>query len=132
MIVLDEQLLGRHLEVEISRWYRGAVRFVTDLRPHSIIKDDAIPRLLRQQPQPTFVTINEPDFWRKLPADDRYCLVCFPLPDSRAGEIPQRLRALFRHQQFRTKASRMGKVIRMTDREISYYTAADRTAITIA
>lgn len=40
MIVLDEQLLGRNLELDLSRWYRGAVRFVNDLRPNTIIKYD--------------------------------------------------------------------------------------------
>jgi len=55
MIVLDEQLLGRGLKREIAQWYPGNVRFVIDLRPRSVIKDDAIPGLLRQQNQPTFV-----------------------------------------------------------------------------
>jgi len=64
MIVLDEQLLGRNLEVEITKWYQGTVRFIMDLRPNTVIKDDAIPALLRAQNQPTFVTINERDFWK--------------------------------------------------------------------
>jgi hypothetical protein len=67
MIVLDEQLLGRHLEREIAQWYRGKIVYISDLRPHTVIKDDAIPRLLRQQSQPTFVTINEKDFGEKSP-----------------------------------------------------------------
>ena len=61
MIVLDEQLLGRGLERDIAQWYRGTVQFITDLCPHTIIKDEAIPVLLRRQAQPTFVTINERD-----------------------------------------------------------------------
>jgi hypothetical protein len=40
MIVLDEQLLGRGLERDIAQWYRGTVQFITDLRPHTIIKDE--------------------------------------------------------------------------------------------
>ena len=71
MIVLDEQLLGRGLERDIAQWYRGTVRFITDLRPHTIIKDEAISALLRQQSQPTFVTINDRDFWRKVVPDQR-------------------------------------------------------------
>jgi hypothetical protein len=43
MIILDEQLLGRGLEQKIEAWYRGSVRFITDLRPNTVIKDDAIP-----------------------------------------------------------------------------------------
>ena len=78
MIVLDEQLLGRDIERDIAKWYRGTVRYILDLRPNSVIKDDAIPDLLRQQPQPTFVTINEQDFWRKIGADPTilHCVLC--------------------------------------------------------
>lgn len=122
MIVLDEQLLGRRIELDIARWYRGAVRFIVDLRPNTVIKDDAIPELLRQQPQPTFVTINERDFWRKVAVDKRYCIVCFAWSDARVREIPPSLRSLLRHAALRTKAQRMGKVIRVADADISYYT----------
>jgi hypothetical protein len=122
MIVLDEQLLGRNIELEIAKWYRGAVRFIIDLRPQTVIKDDAIPGLLRQQKQPIFVTINEKDFWRKVAIDNQYGVVCFTLPDSRINEIPQTLRTLLCQPEFNTKAKRMSKVIRVTDKEISYYT----------
>jgi hypothetical protein len=132
MIVLDEQLLGRGIERDMARWYRGSVPFIMDLRPDTVIKDDAIPSLLRQQPQPTFVTINDRDFWQVVPGDARYCIVCFALSDARAGGIPQSLRALFRRPGFRTKAQRMGKVIRVTQREIIYYTAQERRVTIIA
>jgi hypothetical protein len=52
MLVLDEQLLGRNLETEIGQWYQGAVRYIIDLRPNTIIKDDAIPKLLQQESSP--------------------------------------------------------------------------------
>src|SRR6266511_2841835 len=94
MLVLDEQLLGRHLEAALGRWYRGPVRFITDLRPGTVIKDDAIPVLLRQQHHATFLTINEPDFWHKVVIDAHFCVACFALPDSRAREIPELLRAV--------------------------------------
>jgi hypothetical protein len=84
VLVLDEQLLGRDLDTALARWYRGPVLFITDLRPGTVIKDDAIPVLLRQQQQATFLTINESDFWRKVAIDARFCVVCFALPDSRA------------------------------------------------
>ena len=78
MIVLDEQLLGRDLEREIGAWYRGAVKFITDLRPNSVIKDDNIPALLGQQHQPTFVTINERDFWQRMTLDQPFLCRLFP------------------------------------------------------
>src|SRR5689334_17760152 len=125
MIVLDEQLLGRAIERDIARWYRGPVHFILDLRPHTVIKDDGIPELLRRQSHPTFVTINERDFWQKIEADVRYCIVCFPLSDPRVRDIPNVLRSLFRRPEFRTKAQRMGKVIRVTSEEVRFYTASD-------
>ena len=125
MIVLDEQLLGRHLEREIGKWYRGTVCFITDLRPNTVIKDEDIPKLLRHQDQPTFVTINERDFWRKVAITEQFCIICFCLPDPRASEISSILRTLFRHPEFRTKRRRMGKVIRVSHQRISYYSFSD-------
>lgn len=58
MIVLDEELQGLGLERAISSWYRGTVLLIKALRPGTVIKDEAIPALLRQVRQPTFVTIN--------------------------------------------------------------------------
>jgi hypothetical protein len=125
MIVLDEQLLGRDIETQIARWYQGAVCFIMDLRPNTVIKDDAIPRLLQKENEPTFVTINESDFWRRTAINGQFCVVCFALPDSRAPEIPTRLRELFDHPLFDTKNKRMGKVIRVAGKEINYYSAGD-------
>jgi hypothetical protein len=122
MIVLDEQLLGRNLETEIGQWYQGAVRYIIDLRPNTIIKDDAIPKLLQQERQPTFVTINEGDFWHKIRPSNYYCIVCFTLSDSRVREISQSLRDLCQHPIFSSKAKRMGKIIRVTDQAVNYYT----------
>jgi hypothetical protein len=76
--------LGRGLERDIAQWYRGTVQFIIDLRPHTIVKDEAIPALLRQRSQPTFVTINDRDFWRKVAPDQRYCIMCFALSDAHA------------------------------------------------
>ena len=127
MIILDEQLLEHEIEENILKWYPGAVRFITELRPNTIIKDDAIPQLLQQQNQATFVTINERDFWRKVAISEQFCVVCLTLPDSRTNEIPDILRELFRYSEFKTKADRMGKVIRVTDKETNYYTFKDKT-----
>lgn len=126
MLVLDEQLLGRNLETALARWYRGSVLFITDLRPDTIIKDEAVPILLRQQRSAIFLTINESDFWRKVSIDHRFCVICFALSDSQAGQIPDLLRAVFHHALFQTKARRMGKVLRVTQSTISYYTQRNR------
>ncbi len=131
MIVLDEQLLGRGLESEIAGWYRGSVRFIHELRPQTVVKDDVIPTLLRTQRQPTFVTINDHDFWRKVEADAHFCVICFDFSDSEARKIPPILKRLLRHPDFKTKAQRMGCVIRYTNVAVSYYTRNDRTVRTV-
>jgi hypothetical protein len=131
MIVLDEQLLGRDLDAALATWYRGPVLFITDLRPGTVIKDDAIPVLLRHQHQATFVTMNETDFWLKVAIDAHFCVVCFAVADSQAGEIPKRLRAVFRVPAFQTKVRRMGKVVRVTHSTVSYYTYREREIRTL-
>lgn len=125
MIILDEHLQGISLEAAISRWYRGRVFIVKQLRPGTIIKDDVIPILLCQARQPTFVTINYTDFWRRVSADERYCIVCLQLSTERADEIPSLLRRLFRLPGFKTKAERMGKVVLVSMQRVQYYQAHD-------
>jgi predicted GTPase len=120
MLVLDEQMLGRDLDTALARWYRGPVLFITDLRPGTVIKDDAIPALLHQLHQATFLTINETDFWRKVAIDSHFCVVCFAVADSQAPEIATLLRAVLRLPPFRRKAQRMGKVLRVTHSSVSY------------
>lgn len=121
MIVIDEQLLGRDIDRAISQWYRGKVWFVKKLRPETVIKDDNIPYLLHQQSQPTFVTINVSDFWLNMAGDARFCIICFALADSQARLLPSLLRRVLSHPNFRTKAQRMGHVLRVTQSTISFY-----------
>ena len=64
MIVLDEHLQDVGIATGFERWYPGQVRSITALRPGSVIKDEAIPDLLRQLRQPTFVTVNVSE-WAK-------------------------------------------------------------------
>ena len=121
MIVLDEQLLGRNLEQSIAAWYPGAVCFITDLRPHSVIKDDAIPSLLESQNEATFVTINESDFWRVVAANKYFCMVCVALPDSQASRVAELLRLVLGHPRFATKALRMGCIVRVSVHSLAFY-----------
>jgi len=118
--------LGRLLEAALRRWYRGPLRVIPDLRPGTVIKDEVIPALLRRQPHTTSLTINEADLWRRVAIDAHFCVVCFVLPDWRVREIPALLRVVFRLPAFRTKARRMGKVLRVTQRTVRYYTFRER------
>ena len=129
MIILDEQLQGRSIEDHIARWYAGQVRFITELRPDTVIKDDAIPALLRTVTLPTFVTINEVDFWRRVAASDRYCIVCVAVTDRHVSEVPDLLRRLLTHELFSTKAKRVGLVIRLSQQSVAYYSAHDHATV---
>jgi hypothetical protein len=124
MIVLDEELQGLGLEEAISAWYRGSVILIKALRPGTVIKDEAIPSLLRQANHPTFVTINTADFWRRAAAEKSFCLVCLKLTTEQTDEIPFLLRRLFKLPEFKTKRARMGKVVLVSPRGVQYYGAA--------
>ena len=122
MIALDEQLLSYGVQVSIARWYRGAVTDITQLRPHTVILDDAIPLLLRAAPRPTFVTINVTDFWQRLAPNPRFCIVCCAVPHTRAHEVPDLLRRVLALEQFRTRSHRLGKIVRVSPQHVQYYT----------
>ena len=91
MIILDENVHGQSMTASIATWYRGQVRSITTLRPYTLVKDEAIPVLLRRARQPTFVTTNVVDFWRRIPAHSRYSIVCVVLSSERLHELPHLL-----------------------------------------
>ena len=95
------------------------------MRSGTVIKDEAIPALLRQVSQPTFVTINHTDFWRRVTVERSFCLACLKLTADRADEIPHWLRRLFRLPEFKTKNARMGKVALVSARGIQYYSVEE-------
>jgi hypothetical protein len=94
---------------------------ITQLRPGTVIHDEAIPVRLRQLRLPTFVTIHVTDFWRRLAPDPKYCIACFAVPHRRAEEVAPLLRRLFAAQPFRTRRGRAGKIARVSQRQIQYY-----------
>lgn len=121
MLIIDENLHDQRIMVALSTWYPGQVVSVVTLRPGTVIKDEAIPGLLLTATQPTFITINIDDFWRKAQPHRAYCIVTLALPKERAQQVPLFLRRFFRLAAFRTKALRMGKVIRLSQDRIEYY-----------
>ena len=127
MIVLDEQLLSYGLRQEVEQWYRGMVTDITQLRPETVILDEAIPMLLRTARRPTFVTINVTDFWQRIPPETRFCIVCVAVPHTRALEVSGLVRRLFALGDFRTQTQRLGKMVRVSQRQVQYYTTTDRT-----
>jgi len=121
MIVLDEHLHDPVIVAAISRWFPGQVIPVINLRPRSLVKDDVIPTLLRRVAQPTFVTINVTDFWKKVHPHSDFCIITVALNQDQVKDISKLLCRLFRLREFKTKASRMGKLVHVTQNHIEYY-----------
>ena len=121
MIIVDESIQDPIITDAIADWYRGQVLSVKNLRPNTLVKDDAIPSLLRTVTQPTFITINVDDFWRKVEAERRFSVVAIVLAQHDATDVPPILRRLLAIPEFRTKTSRMGKIVRVRPSRIDYY-----------
>ena len=79
------------------------------------ILDENIP-MLQQQRRPTFFTRDEDFFVREL-CHPRYCLVYLTVAKA---EVALFVRRLLRQPAFRTQASRMGKVLRISHAGISF------------
>jgi hypothetical protein len=103
MIVLDEQLADPQIIRSIEQWYKGKVIIIGEARPQTRITDDVIPALLRRLKAPTSVTIDYEDFWRKIPANSVYCVICFKLTGKRSAEVPGALRAILSRPEWRSK-----------------------------
>lgn len=127
MIVLDENIHDARILDSVKRWYRGQVISVVELRPQTIIKDDAIPRLLLHTRSPTFVTINVDDFWRKISPHRGYCIVTVALPQQMALQTSDLLHKLLRLHPYRASASRLGFVFRLTPDGFGYYSIHNRS-----
>lgn len=123
MIVLDEHLADHALGAQIAVWYLGRVLSVRELRPGTVIKDEAMTTLLRTAVEPTFVTINVSDFWQKVRANPRFAIVCIDLPALQVLEIPSYLRRFLNLPRFKTKAARMGVVALLRPTRIEVYRA---------
>jgi len=131
MIVLDEHLNAESLKAAIARWYPGQVTFIKKLRLKTLIDDDAIPSLLQQVKQPTFVAINWTDFWKVMPADNHFCIICFTMEIEEVAEISALLRQVLKLARFKTKNSRMGLVVRVTKNLVQYYRVNDPQIYTL-
>ena len=90
-----------------------------------MIKDEAIASVLQQTRGATFVTTNVLDFWRHILAHARYSVLCLPLPNEPLRHLPALLRRFLRLSTWRTKAGRMGKVARVSRRQMQYYAVGD-------
>ena len=120
--VLDDQLHTEAVREPISHW--STARFLRDLRPGEVIKDERVPSILRALRRATFITIDD-GFWHRNLRDHRYCIVYFALRTDEQATIPVLLRRLLRLPASRTRAARMGKVVRVSRGRITWWQLGD-------
>ena len=127
--VLDDQLDPRDVRNPISRW--STARFLREVRPGSVVKDDRVPVVLRALRTPTFISIDA-GFYRRTGRDHRYCILFFALRSDEQDAIPALLRRLLRLPEFRTRAARMGKVARVSRDHVSWWQIGNDVEHTLA
>jgi hypothetical protein len=106
------------------QWLKVPFRHIGSDIGHSGMKDlnDVIP-LLHSLRRPTFFTRDE-DFYSRTLVHGDYCLVHLDVPPAESAEYIYRF---LRHKTFRTKAARIGKVIRVRHSGLSYLQQHNRT-----
>lgn len=127
-VLVDEHLGQTEVLEPLQRWITA--QKIEDLAPDETLKDERILQILRSQKQPTFVTLDA-GFYHKRRRDRRYCLIYFALPHLEQSRLPGLLRRLFRLPGFKTKAARMGKVVRASDEKIEFWQVGDENRHTV-
>jgi hypothetical protein len=122
-LILDDQLDVSEILPELRKWITA--RRLQDLRPRELIRDDRVPEILLSLKSATFVTIDH-GFWDARLCHPDYCILYFALRDDQQHQIPGILRALLRRAEFRSRASRIGKVVRVSTTSITYWEFGNR------
>jgi hypothetical protein len=124
MLVIDAALSDKDVLKPLQKLM--STRSIRDVRPYEVIKDDRVPALLRKLTSPTFITTDEAGFWHRHLCSAAYCILYFALSEYQQEQIPSLLRRFLRLPEFKIKASRMGKVVRMSLANIKYYQLGDQ------
>ena len=115
MIILDENIFAdQRLFLKKRKIHLRQIGH--DLSKRGI-KDEGIIPLLLQLPRPTFFT-RDRDFFRSRLCHDRYCLVWLNVSPWHVGEFIWRF---LRHLHFRFRKNRLGKVIRVAPKGITFW-----------
>jgi hypothetical protein len=117
-LILDDQLDVTEILPSIRKWITA--RRLQELRPGELIRDDRVPEILLTLKSPTFITIDH-GFWNARLCHPGYCVLFFALRDDQQQLIPGLLRALLRRAGFRHRGDRMGKVVHIGAKGISYW-----------
>ncbi len=115
MNILDENIIDN--QRRLLKSLRINVRQIGYEVGRKGMKDSEIIPYLHQLNKPTFFTRDD-DFYNRKLCYSGYCLVYL---DVRKEEVANFIRRVIHHQRFKTKAKRMGKVIRVSHVGMSYW-----------
>jgi hypothetical protein len=122
LFVLDEHLDEGLVRDQLLRW--TTARYVHDIRPGEVVKDDRILSILPTLRTPTFVTSDD-FFWKRTHCNSRYCIVFVALRGRNHSRVPDLLRRLLRLPEFRSRAARMGKVVHLGEDHVRWWQLGD-------
>ena len=117
-LILDDQLDIHGVLHPVQRWVTA--QLLREVRPDEHILDDRVPEILLTLKQPTFVTLDQ-GFWDRRLCHPGYAILYFALRRDQQTLLPGLLRALLRRPEFRTRASRMGKVARVGTANLAWW-----------
>lgn len=115
MILLDENV--PESQCQLLRGWRITARRIGYEIGHKGMKDNEIIPLLLQPRLPTFFTLDF-DFYKRSLCHQRYCLVCMDVGQYEAAAF---VRWLLHHNEFDSRAKRMGAVIRISHAGIAVW-----------
>jgi hypothetical protein len=108
VIILDENIPENQWQL-LRSWRIRPLLIGRDISEKGI-KDDSLAGFLIQQPRPTFFTRDQ-GFYNKKLCHARYCLVWLTV---RSNESAFFVKRFLRHSLFKTRAQRLGAVIRVS------------------
>ncbi len=123
MIILDENIPESQWQL-LRSWRIRALLIGRDISEKGIT-DENLASFLIQQPRPTFFTRDE-GFYDKTLCHARYCLVYLAV---RPNESASFVRRLLRHPLFKTRAQRLGAVIRVSSAGLQVWRLRESRAI---
>jgi len=118
--VLDENI--PHKQKSLLRRERGSFHQIGEEIGRKTTQDEDIVPLLHRLDRPTLFTQDQ-DFYDRRLCHERYCLVYLDVDENRVAEY---IRRILRHRMFKTKANRMGCVIRAHSTGVAFWRLHDQ------
>jgi hypothetical protein len=122
--ILDEQLAVNEVLGPLRKHLK--TQRLVELRPGERILDDRIPEILLTLTKPTFITLDS-HFWKMALCHADYSIFYFALPEDDQDQVPKLLLRSLKLDPLKTRAKRMGRVVRVAKAGIQYWQCGSRS-----